>query len=330
MNSLLAIFKFELKRIMTPGRFVWWVLVAAFPVAITLLMSTFLNFQVTERSSELLRIERELHVLQSELFRKQQAGEEFSQEDANRLQALAEEYTLQLQSDSGGNSSGRRFQGPPVTQENVNTIYTFAIYFLAPSIACMLGALLTGAPSVASELEQHSWIYLATRPNGLFHLIMGKYLVAVLWSASATIVGISLSLPVSQIDGMAKPAMALIALAVLSAGSYSALYVMIGTVFPKRAMVFCVAYTAGVELFMGFFPAVINRLTIQYRLRSLLLQWTEQSEEFKESELISYVASTESVLIQLVWLASFTAVFLAVALTTVQVREFTTAVESDV
>ena len=32
MNSLLAVFRFELRRILTPGRAIWWLLVAGFPM----------------------------------------------------------------------------------------------------------------------------------------------------------------------------------------------------------------------------------------------------------------------------------------------------------
>ncbi len=302
MNSLMAIFLFELKRIMTPGRAFWWVVVAAFPVVIMLLMTNYLQ--------------------------------------------------------------------PPrgATQQNINTLFTVALYFVAPTISCMLGALLIAAPAVASELEQHSWIYLAVRPNGLFHLVLGKYLVSVAWAASSTIVGVTLAVAVAGIEGdieVREPAMvtgaveqttrpggpsyeemttelapgisatgevrrAMIGLAILSACSYSALYVMLGTVFHRRAMVLCVAYTAAVELFLGFFPAVINRFTIQYRLRTLLFDWTTQSDEFRESPVLEFVASDESALVQVLWLMSWIAVFLCIALVSVHVREFTSATESDV
>lgn len=264
MKSLLAVFRFEFHRILTPGRTVWWFLVAAFPVVITLLMKTHLQ--------------------------------------------------------------------PPktATQQDIDTVFTIALYFLAPSVACMLGALLTAAPSVASELEQHSWIYLATRPNGLFHLVIGKYLVAVVWATTSTVTGLILSLPFSRIESVSEAGPALVAISVLSALGYSSLYIMIGTLFAQRAMVFCVAYTGAVELFMGFFPAVINRFTLQYRLRSLLFHWTTQSREFENSGVLKYVASDEGVTLQLMWLAAFTALFLAIALVTVHVREFTAAAETDV
>ncbi|MCP4783110.1 MAG: hypothetical protein GY878_06130 [Fuerstiella sp.] len=308
MNSLLAIVWFELKRIMTPGRAFWWVVVAAFSVVIMLLMTNYLNFPPQAR----------------------------------------------------------------VEQQNVNTLFTIALYYVAPTVSCMLGALLIAAPAVASELEQHSWIYLAVRPNGLFYLILGKYLVAVVWAASATIVGVTGAVAVAGINDQAEvrqpdhkhetvaagddraarregrfrdrpmtnviPGIAatgevwraMVGLAILSACAYSALFIMLGTVFHRRAMVLCVAYTAAVELFLGFFPAVINRFTIQYRLRTLLFDWTTQSDEFRESPVLDFVASDESAFMQILWLISWIAVFLSIALVSVHLREFTSASETDV
>ncbi|MDG1894513.1 MAG: hypothetical protein P8J37_06375 [Fuerstiella sp.] len=307
MNSMLAVFRFEMNRILTPGRAFWWVVVAAFPVVIMLLMTNYIQFP----------------------------------------------------------------PGARVTQQNISTMFTIALYFVAPTISCMLGGLLIAAPAVASELEQHSWVYLAVRPNGLFYLILGKYLVAVVWAASATLVGVTAAVAVADAEnqiaaatameeqpsvaaheqqssrqrdqpytnatgtlpGIVRSSEVLVAmagLATLSACSYSALYIMLGTVFHRRAMVLCVAYTAGVELFLGFFPAVINRFTIQYRLRTLLFDWTTQSEQFRQSRVLEFVASDESVFAQIMWLISCIAVFLAITLVSVQVREFTSASETDV
>ncbi|MCP4169200.1 MAG: hypothetical protein GY758_00325 [Fuerstiella sp.] len=294
MNSIMAVFFFELKRIMTRGRAFWWGVVATFPVAIMLLMKKYVDF-------------------------------------------------------------GPQEAAPPQT---ISTVFTIVLYFVAPTISCMLGALLTAAPAVASELEQHSWIYLAVRPNGLFHLIVGKYLVAVMWTASATVTGVIIAVSLAAVDGPAdvtaaveqqqrsnstdaaemvpgiidkgQVTQAMVCLSLLSACAYSALYMMLGTVFNRRAMVLCVAYTAAVELFLGFFPAVINRFTIQYRLRSLLFEWTPQSEQFRRLDLVDLVASDESAFTQIMWLMSWIALFLAIALVSVQVREFTSASETDV
>ncbi len=282
MNSIMAMVGFEWRRLLTPGRSFWWLVVAIFPVAIILLM---------QELGPLTDVEQ-------------------WQRNLSRIQ--------------------RRDVDVSEARQHIDTLLTVALYFLAPSISCMLGCLLTAAPSVASELEQHSWTYLATRPNGLFHLVIGKYLVAVMWSGSATVVGLGAALFIADIHSKAEAVWALMGVSVLSAMAYGALFLMIGTIFHRRAMVFCVAYTAAVELFLGFFPAVINRFTIQYRLRSLLFEWTTQSEELMNSSITQFVDTSEGSMLQVLWLVSLTVVFLALSLVSVQVREFTVAAETDV
>ena len=269
MNALFAIYRFELKRVLTTGRTFWWFVVVAFPPTIIFLINQF-------------------------------------------------------------------SQLPPGFQEaEKDFIFTGVLYFLAPSVSCMLGALLMSAPAIANELEQHSWVYLATRPNGMFHLLLGKFGVSVTWASTATIAGIVLSSLLGPFVSPVTTIVQMSCLALLSAMAYSALYLMIGTLFHARAMVFCVAYTAAVELFLGLLPAVINRMTMQFRLRSILYHWVEIPEsaprEIKQSweESLSQVALQESQALQVLWLVSFSVVFIAIALVCVQVREFTTARESE-
>lgn len=281
MNSLLAMFTFELKRLMTPARSFWWLCVAAFPVCIVLLLHTFGEFRDIER-------------MQGQMSRTREIG------------SLAE---AKLATDA---------------------ILTIVIYALAPGIACMLGALLTASPAVASELEQHSWIYFATRPNGLFHLVIGKYLVAFVWAASSTLLGLWLAIAIAEIENKMQVLSTLTLITLLSAMAYSALYMMIGTLFYRRAMIFCVAYTAGVEITMSFVPAVVNRLTIQYRLRALLFNNMPQPEVMRGNDRFrSLFISGDTAFESVFWLVALTAVFLAVALTSVQVREFTGAAETE-
>ena len=51
MNSIMAVFFFELKRIMTRGRAFWWGVVATFPVAIMLLMKKYVDFGPQEAAT---------------------------------------------------------------------------------------------------------------------------------------------------------------------------------------------------------------------------------------------------------------------------------------
>ena len=105
---------------------------------------------------------------------------------------------------------------------------------------------------------------------------------------------------------------------------------MIGTLFYRRAMIFCVAYTAGIEITMSFVPAVINRLTIQYRLRAFLFDNESPLKKMIDDDTFDRLfVGTDTTTQTVLWLITLTAVFLAVALTSVQVREFTGAAETE-
>jgi hypothetical protein len=54
---------------------------------------------------------------------------------------------------------------------------------------------------------------------------------------------------------------------------YGALFVFIGTLFHRRAMVVAVAYTVISEFTVTLIPAVINQLTFAYHMRCLLIDW---------------------------------------------------------
>lgn len=280
MSSLMAMFFFELKRLVTPARSFWWLCIAVFPVCIILLLQTFGDLSNPE-----------------EMQRQMMRSGSFNSEADARLA--------------------------------IDAILTVVVFYLGPGVACMLGALLTASPAVASELEQHSWVYFATRPNGLFHLVVGKYLVAVAWAGSSTLMGVWLAMSVANVQNKLDTAVVLSGVTMLSAMAYSALYMMIGTLFYRRAMIFCVGYTAAIELFLSFLPAVINRLTIQYRLRILLLQGIEKPQALDDPEFNRLFVTGETPFVAILWLVTLSAVFMAVALTSVQVREFTGAAETE-
>lgn len=312
MNQLLAVFFYEWRRTLRAGRVGWWLALAVFPVVITLLI---------------------------------------------RMQ---EEF-------------GRR-----MTLQQVDTVWAVLFYMLIPCVCCSLGCFLNAAPAVAGELEQRSWIYLATRPRGVLWLLIGKYLVAVVWAVTSAIASITAAVAVSEMDmtfpGVAAPEYrqeaswqeteassfsggpaggavsesqktdrsrpevlfrlwyTMVRLSVLSAMSYAALYLMIGAIFPKRAMVFCVFYTGLVEVILSLIPAIINRLTIQYRLRSLMMNWAEPAgrDQMQNNIFFRYVFAEGGNLEQIAWLLGLSAVFLTAAIVVAHVREFTSASESDV
>ncbi len=176
-----------------------------------------------------------------------------------------------------------------------------------------------GNPAIHSELEAKTWVYLAMRPAGKQAILLGKYLVAVAWafSASATaailIAGMAALVSVRG-DEVANHwvfAFAMIALSLLSSLCYGALYLLIGVVVIKRAMVTALSYSLVVEYAISYIPATINQFTISYRLRGLLLHWLPL--DIGDRERLQQLFGTESVSIQLLWIAGLTVGFLAVA-----------------
>ena len=159
-RGLLAIIRFEIKRVTTPGRAFWWVFVAIFPIVIACLLRYVVEPQVREN-------------IQNAVIHQQMTIEQ--NQNQNQNQQIIVPATSGDQSGMGQLPPGAQFQpgqaqpmaAPPPIGSNRDQLYTVALYLLGPSIACMLGALLIAAPAIASELEQHSWIYLATRPNGV-------------------------------------------------------------------------------------------------------------------------------------------------------------------
>jgi ABC-type transport system involved in multi-copper enzyme maturation permease subunit len=182
---------------------------------------------------------------------------------------------------------------------------------------------------VVTELEQRSWVYLATRPNGIFWLLLGKYLVAATWGVSAAWLGVSVSIALTNVSSPMQICLALMALSFLSCISYSAIFLLIGVIFPKRAMVFCVMYAAFVEVILGVIPALVNRLTIQYRLRSLLVQWVPTNQGVRNHPAFAYVFGDDRAVLHILWIVALIVVFLTAAIVTAHRKEFTTASEGD-
>ena len=127
-------------------------------------------------------------------------------------------------------------------------------------------------------------------------MILGKYLVSVVWGGTSASAGTIAAATLCGAPSAVRIGISLIAMSWLSAMAYSAIYLMIGTLLPKRAMVFCVMYTFIVEVGLGFIPAIVNRLTVQYRLRSLLVQWVPVDERLAESPAFSQVFAEGSVI----------------------------------
>jgi ABC-type transport system involved in multi-copper enzyme maturation permease subunit len=170
---------------------------------------------------------------------------------------------------------------PGARREIPTEVWTSIQFILISMLISMLGTFLWTAPAVSSELERQSWVYFAVRPHGRVAVLLGKYLAAVAWVLPATLVGatvcaVLLALfrtQVAESGQIMRMWWTIVRLCLLSVPAYAALFLALGTIFTKRAMVMSVAYTLIFELIVSFIPALINKLTIQFRLRALFLNW---------------------------------------------------------
>ena len=98
-------------------------------------------------------------------------------------------------------------------------------------------------------------------------------MAAVAWVLPAALVALTGAVGLAQTGDTWRIWSAIARITCLSVPAYAAVYLALGTLFPKRAMVVAVVYTLVFELVISMVPALINKLTVQYRLRALLVDW---------------------------------------------------------
>ncbi|MEO1997723.1 MAG: hypothetical protein ABGZ17_20870 [Planctomycetaceae bacterium] len=167
-----------------------------------------------------------------------------------------------------------------VSDEVEAVFWSGFLYVMIPCVVSMMGVFLWATPAVATELENRSWTYLAVRPQGPMAIVVGKFLVAISWTVVAAWLGLTVSLLLIRPEQGLRTWCVLAILSLLSCSGYAGIFSLIGVVFPKRGMVIAVAYSLVIEVLLAFIPAVINRLTLQLRLRSLLVTWMDWEENF--------------------------------------------------
>ncbi len=196
-------------------------------------------------------------------------------------------------------------------------------------LVSMLGTFLWATPAISAELERRSWVYLAVRPNGGTAVLLGKYLAAVSWVLTAAFIGLAIALAISPTDDWRRIGVAIVRLVFLSCPAYAAVYLLLGTLFPKRSMAIAVAYTMVFELIISLVPAMINQFTVQYRLHALVMDWADVSirdESFVAMALIGDAPAWHHVLV----LTVYTLFLLAVSVGVLRASEFSSEEESGV
>jgi hypothetical protein len=158
---------------------------------------------------------------------------------------------------------------------DLNFGFSLAMFLLIPQVVTVLGLMLWATPIVNAELEAQSWIYSVVRPVGKISTVLGKYLVAVLWTSSAGIAAATASVGFTLVDDRVRLWWTMVRLVILATLTYGALYVLIGTLFQKRSMVVAFVYTLIIEVALSYVPASLNKFTVGFRLKSLMAIWQD-------------------------------------------------------
>jgi ABC-type transport system involved in multi-copper enzyme maturation permease subunit len=208
-------------------------------------------------------------------------------------------------------------------------VWAFFLFALVPMLVSMLGTLLWTTPAIATELERRSWVYLTVRPNGCTAVLIGKYLAAVTWVIPMALVGLSIAVPMAHTGDGWRLWWTLIRLVCLSCPAYAAIYLLLGTIMPRRAMVLAVAYTLIFELVISFVPAVINKFSVQYRLRALLVRWFEIPISEGRQGAMALIGD-EPAWLHVTVLAIVIPTLLVLSVAILRRNEYTTSSESDI
>lgn len=200
------------------------------------------------------------------------------------------------------------------------------LFGLCPMLVTMLGAMLWVTPAVSAELERRSWVYLAVRPYGGEAVLLGKYLAAVTWVIPPVLLGLTIAVPLSGVEPGFQIWWALTRLVLLSTPAYTAVYLVLGTILPRRGLVLAVGYSLVFELVISFVPAVINKLTVHHRLQALLLWWCQLEIPVELTTLFGNTPPWQHVIV----LMLYPPVLVAAAIGILRFSEFSSAAESDV
>ena len=218
-----------------------------------------------------------------------------------------------------------RMNSPGIgTMSDEELFMTVALIFtLSGGVVCLLALLLSASQVVHTEIERRTWAYVASRPRGRGSFIVGQYLAAVLWSATAAWVAMTGGLVLLNVTPFFEIWLRLTGILLASTCAYGALYTVIGVLFLKRGLTIAVVYTLIVEVVLALVPAVVAQGTIQFRVRSLVID-ALQLEDLPQLDLM---ISTTPAWADVAILAGIAVVLMTASVVILNGRELVTADE---
>ncbi len=198
----------------------------------------------------------------------------------------------------------------------------------------VLAELLWATPIVYAELEGKTWVFLAVRPRGVLAALLGKYLMAVLWTMAVCTIAMTICIllaAAARVPDVLRMWRVFVVLIILAAFSYAAIFTLIGVLFHRRAMVFAMAYVIVLEGIVAQIPAVINQFTVRHHLTALAVKWLDfrflGDEEVPEFILHQILGAQEPDWRNILMVTAAAALALAASMWIISSREYITVDE---
>jgi ABC-type transport system involved in multi-copper enzyme maturation permease subunit len=199
-------------------------------------------------------------------------------------------------------------------------------------LVILLSLLLWASPVVYAELEGRTWIYLASRPKGRYSTVLGKYVIAVYWSFAISWGSMTVCLLINEYFAH-KPNETFRAWAIfsfliaLACPTYAAIFVFLGALFHRRAMVFCAGYILLSEIVLANVPAVVSRFTVRFHLLGLAIDLFDRKQWMPDPAMRA-IFNRQPMWMDITCLMLFMVVFLAATMWALRTREYLTADEA--
>jgi ABC-type transport system involved in multi-copper enzyme maturation permease subunit len=198
----------------------------------------------------------------------------------------------------------------------------------------ILAELLWATPIVYGELEGKTWLFLAARPHGILAVLLGKFLVAAIWTMSVCSIALTLCVllaSMAQVPRALQMWPVFLFLIALAAFAYAAIFALIGVLFHRRAMVFAMIYVIVFEVLIAQVPAIINQITVRHHLTALAVKWLQfrhlGDEEVPDFILRQMLGVHEPDWKNILMVVATTAIALAASMWIIRSREYLTAEE---
>jgi ABC-2 type transport system permease protein len=154
-------------------------------------------------------------------------------------------------------------------EEAEEAAFAVFLYVLYPQGLCILASLIYGASLLAGEIEDKTLVYLFTRAQPRWRILVGKYLATALVLGCMTAASMSICFLLAGGPVGARLWFALTTTTFAACFAYTALFGLLGLALPRRAITVGLIYAVVVEFILSLVPALVNEITAAYYLRSL-------------------------------------------------------------